>query len=150
MSKKSHSGADEDASQGQHSDSFASSPHAEHAAVFPPSLNGDSETFGEVKNNDVAAKAATIAVVGVGVALISAELLPGMLIGVAAAFLPGIGPKLRPVFKATVRAGYSAVRKTREVVAEAGEQIQDIVAEAKSENVSPVAPPTDPGAVPRA
>ncbi|MBV8550242.1 MAG: DUF5132 domain-containing protein [Acidobacteriaceae bacterium] len=149
MSKKSQT-ADEDHPHDQQADSFASSPHTEHEAVFPPVSNGDSGSFGEVKNDDIAAKAATIAVVGVGVALISAELLPGMLIGVAAAFLPGIGPKLRPFFRATVRAGYSAVRKTREVVAEAGEQIQDIVAEAKSEKVPPVPTPPDPHTVPHA
>jgi hypothetical protein len=102
----------------------------EHEAVFPPSEESD-ESAG--KNNDVAAKAATIAVVGVGVALISAELIPGMLIGVAAALLPGMGSKIKPFFKSTVRAGYTAVRKTREMMSEAGEQFQDIVAEAKSE-----------------
>jgi hypothetical protein len=93
------------------------------------------ENFGEeVKTNDIVAKAATVVVVGAGVALISAELIPGMLIGVAAAFLPGIGPKLRPLFKSTVRAGYSAVRKTREMMAEATEQMHDMVAEAKAEH----------------
>jgi hypothetical protein len=87
------------------------------------------------------AKAATIAVVGVGVALISAELLPGMLIGVAAAFLPGIGKNMRPFVKNTVKAGYTAVRKTREMVAEASEQVQDMLAEAKAEDIPPVPPP---------
>jgi hypothetical protein len=92
------------------------------------------ENFGEeVNKNDVVGKAATIAVVGVGVALISTELIPGMIIGVAAALLPGIGPKLRPLLKSTVRAGYSMVQKTREMVAEATEQVQDVVAEARAE-----------------
>jgi hypothetical protein len=72
----------------------------------------------------------------VGVALISTELIPGMLIGLAAAFLPGMGPKLRPLLKSTVRAGYSAVQKTRELVAEASEQMQDAVAEARAEHES--------------
>jgi hypothetical protein len=113
--------------------------NAHHNETFmPPADEGD---FGEVKNDDVLAKAATIAVVGVGVALISAELLPGMLIGVAAAFLPGIGPKMRPFLKSTVKAGYSAVRKTREMMAEASEQVQDMLAEAKAEDVAPVPPP---------
>jgi hypothetical protein len=100
---------------------------------------------GSAQNDDLVAKAATIAVVGVGVALISTELLPGMLIGVAAAMLPGIGPKLRPLLKTTVKAGYAAVRKTREMVAEAGEQVQDIIAEAKAEEAPPVAPPSAHG-----
>jgi hypothetical protein len=110
------------------------SHHEEHEAVFPPVT----ESSGETTGSDIAAKAATIIVVGAGVALISAELLPGMLIGVAAAFLPGIGPKMRPWLRSTVRAGYSAVRKTKEAMAEAGEQIQDIVAEAKAETKSQV------------
>jgi hypothetical protein len=109
------------------------------------------ENFGdEIKSNDIVAKAATIAVVGVGVALISTELIPGMLIGVAAAFLPGIGPKLRPLFKSTVRAGYSAMLKTREMVAEATEQMQDVVAEARADHASKKEPSSEtshPGAV---
>jgi len=105
--------------------------HAEDSAHAAPEI----ENFGEdVKSNDIVAKAATIVVVGAGVALISAELIPGMLIGVAAAFLPGIGSKMKPLFKSTVRAGYSAVRKTREMVAEAQEQMNDMVAEARAEH----------------
>ena len=128
----------------------ASGHGVEHEAVFP-SANGSSDHFEEGKNSDIVGKAATIAVVGVGVALISAELLPGMLIGVAAAFLPGIGPKLRPFLKSTVRASYSAVRKTREMMAEASEQIQDAIAEAKTDNVAPVpTPPPAPPATPHA
>lgn len=114
-------------------------------AAFAPPVESDGD-LGEVKNDDMVAKAATIAVVGVGVALISAELLPGMLIGVAAAFLPGIGPKMRPFLKSTVKAGYTAVRKTREMMAEASEQMQDMLAEAKAEEVPPVPPPPAHGA----
>jgi hypothetical protein len=111
----------------------AANGHADDLAQENPEL----ESFGEeVKSNDIVAKAATIAVVGVGVALISTELIPGMLIGLAAAFLPGLGPKLRPLLKSTVRAGYSAVQKTRELVAEATEQMQDAVAEAKAEHTA--------------
>jgi hypothetical protein len=112
--------------------------HREEVFAPTPDSNGG---FGGVKNDDILAKAATIAVVGVGVALISAELIPGMLIGVAAAFLPGLGPKVRPFLKNTVKAGYSAVRKTREMMAEASEQMQDMLAEAKAEDVPPVPPP---------
>jgi hypothetical protein len=101
------------------------------------------ESFGEEpKGNDIVAKVATIAVVGVGVALISTELIPGMLIGLAAAFLPGIGPKLKPLMKSTIRASYSAVQKTRELMAEASEQMQDAVAEARAEHESKGEPST--------
>jgi hypothetical protein len=109
--------------------------------------NSELENFGEEnKNNDVVAKVATIAVIGVGAALIATELIPGMLIGLAAAFLPGLGPKLRPMFKSTVRAGYAAVQKTREVVAEASESMEDVVAEAKADHESKAEKSTPPPA----
>lgn len=94
------------------------------------------EQLDEVSNNDAVGKIATIAVIGVGAALISAELIPGMLIGIAAAFIPGLGPKMRPFIKSTIRAGYSAVQKTKEMVAEASEQMQDVVAEARNEHAA--------------
>jgi hypothetical protein len=122
------------------------SPHSEPEVDLHPNTEHDDGGLatpenGDLKTDDVMVKAATIAVVGVGVALISAELLPGMLIGVAAAFLPGIGKNMRPFVKNTVKAGYTAVRKTREMVAEASEQVQDMLAEAKAEDVPPVPPP---------
>jgi hypothetical protein len=94
------------------------------------------EQLDEVSNNDTVGKIATIAVIGVGAALISAELIPGMLIGIAAAFVPGLGSKMRPLIKSTIRAGYSAVQKTKEMVAEASEQMQDVVAEARNEHAA--------------
>jgi hypothetical protein len=113
--------------------------HHDDSAFMPPAESVDD--LSATKNDDIVAKAATIAVVGVGAALISTELIPGMLIGVAAALLPGIGPKMRPFLKSTVKAGYNAVRKTREMMAEASEQVQDMLAEAKAEDVPPVPPP---------
>jgi hypothetical protein len=127
---------DHSATNGQHSPEHHADSQHDHEAVFPPS-GGQA---GDDTGSDIIGKAATIAVVGVGVALISAELIPGMLIGVAAAFLPGIGPKLRPFFKSTVKAGYSAFRKTREMVSEAGEQIQDVIAEVNTEHSHPATP----------
>ena len=94
------------------------------------------EQLDEVSNSDAVGKIATIAVIGVGAALISAELIPGMLIGLAAAFIPGMGPKMRPLIKSTIRAGYAAVKKTKEMVAEASEQMQDVMAEARSEHAA--------------
>ncbi len=80
----------------------------------------------------------TAAAVGVGVALIEPELIPGMLIGAGAwlapKLLPAIGGMLRPVMKGVVKAGYSATMAVREAVAEAGEQIDDMVAEARAEH----------------
>jgi hypothetical protein len=120
--------------------------HAGEASLMPPPEDAARSHFGEAKSDDIVAKAATIAVVGVGVALMSTELLPGMLIGVAAALLPGIGPKVRPFLKSTVKAGYTVVRKTREMIAEAGEQVQDMIAEAKAEDIAPVPPHAKPRA----
>jgi hypothetical protein len=83
-------------------------------------------------------KVATFAVVGLGAALIEAELIPGMLLGAAAMLMPDLVPKLgralRPIVKQTVRAGYAVVDRTREAMAEAGEQFEDIVAEVKAEH----------------
>jgi len=122
------------------SDNSHSTTH-DHEPIIAPPLD-DGAHLSDVKNNDIVAKAATIAVVGVAAAIVSAELIPGMIIGVAAAFLPGLGPKLRPFFKSTVKASYTAARKTREMFAEAGEQLQDMVAEAKAEEPPiPVPPP---------
>jgi hypothetical protein len=90
------------------------------------------------KDTTLGSKLATVAAIGVGVALIEAELIPGMLIGVAAmvapGFLPKLGNGLRPLVKGAVRAGYSLAERAKEAVAEAGEQFQDIVAEVKAEH----------------
>jgi hypothetical protein len=115
----------------------------DHDPITAPPLD-DAAHLGEVKNNDVVAKAATIAVVGVAAAIVSVELIPGMILGVAAAFIPGMSKNFRPWFKSTVKASYTAARKTREMFAEAGEQIQDMVAEAKAEQPPiPVPPPME-------
>ena len=90
-----------------------------------------------------AEKAATVALVGLGVALIEVELIPGMLIGIAAMAAPNLLPRLgnafRPLLKSTVKAGYALAERAREVAAEAGEQFQDVVAEAKAEHESAAA-----------
>lgn len=88
----------------------------------------------------LASKAATVAIIGLGIALIEVELIPGMLLGVAAVLAPTLFPKIgraiRPLVKGAVRAGYAMAEKARETVAEAGEHLQDIVAEVKSESAS--------------
>ena len=84
------------------------------------------------------ATVATIGVVGVGVAMVEAALLPGVLLGVAAVaapkYIPRLGSALTPIFRSTVRGVYKATQKTREIVAEAQEQVGDIVAEMEAEN----------------
>ena len=70
-----------------------------------------------------AATAATVAVVGIGAAVFEAALLPGIVLGVAAAWLPrhfhNIGEALNPLFRSTVRGAYKIGQKTREMVADA-------------------------------
>jgi len=96
------------------------------------------------QNDNLTNKVVTIAAIGVAVALIEVELIPGMLLGIGAALLPGFLPKLgdtlRPMVKSTVRASYAVAQKTREVFAEAHEQVQDMVAEAKMEHQTAGAP----------
>ena len=81
---------------------------------------------------------ATAALVGVGVAILEPELIPGILIGAGAVLapklFPALGGVLRPLVKGIVKAGYSAAMAVREVVAEAGEEVEDMVAEARAEH----------------
>src|SRR5215831_377908 len=80
---------------------------------------------------------ATVVVVAAGAALFEAALLPGIAIGVAAVAVPKYFPKLagalNPLFKSTVRGTYKFAQKSREMFAEAHEQVNDIVAEVKAE-----------------
>ena len=80
---------------------------------------------------------ATVVVVAAGAALFEAALLPGIAIGVAAVAAPKYFPKLvgalNPLFKSAVRGSYKLAQKSREMFAEAHEQVNDIVAEVKAE-----------------
>jgi len=86
---------------------------------------------------DVVATIATVAVVGVAAAAFEAALLPGIVVGVAAVavprYLPQIGAAINPLFRSTVRGAYKIGQKTKEMVAEAHEQVHDIVAEVHAE-----------------
>ena len=80
---------------------------------------------------------ATVAVVAVGAALFETALLPGLALGVAAVaapkYLPKLSAALNPLFKSTVRGTYKFAQKSKEMFAEAHEQVNDIVAEVKAE-----------------
>ena len=88
--------------------------------------------------NEAVTVAATVGVVAVGVALFEVALLPGMAIGVAAMlaprYVPKMGAALTPMFKSTVRGVYKFGQRTREMVAEAKEQVHDIVSEVHAED----------------
>jgi hypothetical protein len=81
--------------------------------------------------------AATVGVVAVGAALWEVALLPGIALGVAAMlaprYVPRVGSALTPMFRSSVRGVYKFGQKTREMMAEAKEQVNDIVAEVHAE-----------------
>ncbi|MGA8654010.1 MAG: DUF5132 domain-containing protein [Xanthobacteraceae bacterium] len=94
------------------------------------------EAAGEDRS-DMVATVATVAVVGIAAAAFEVALLPGIVLGVAAVaapkYLPKMGAALNPLFRSTVRGAYKIGQKTREMMAEAHEQVNDIVAEVHAE-----------------
>jgi len=92
---------------------------------------------GQDDNAVLVATAATVGIVGVGVAVFEAALLPGVVLGVAAMlvpkYVPRMGAALSPLFRSTVRGVYKVGQRTREMVAEAQEHVHDIVAEVNAE-----------------
>lgn len=103
----------------------------------------EDEGFPEVLEEEGSSLIGTV-VTGAAVALLKPDLLPGMAVGVAAALgpklLPALGGLLRPLVKTAVRAGYATAVATRGVVAEAGEQVQDMLAEARADTEVPRKP----------
>jgi hypothetical protein len=117
----------------------ANSEAAKVEAEAPATIEGDeAEAPAAEGGNEALATAATIGVVGVGVILFEAALLPGLILGVAAALapkaLPRIGDAVAPLFKSTVRGAYKVGRKAREAAAEAQEHMGDILAEVDAES----------------
>ena len=89
------------------------------------------------ENGGINKTVATVVVVAAGAALFEAALLPGLVLGVAAVaapkYLPKLGASLNPLFKSAVRGTYKLQQKSREMFAEAHEQIHDTLAEVKAE-----------------
>jgi len=80
----------------------------------------------------------TGALIGVA-ALIEPELLVGMAVGAGIAMASNWLPDLvtgtvRPLVKTAIKAGYAAATMAREMVSEASESVQDMVAEARAES----------------
>jgi hypothetical protein len=102
-----------------------------------PVPHDEAERTNSEDSGDLLPTVATVAIVGIGAAVFEAALLPGLVLGVAAMcvprFYPQIGSALDPLFKSTVRGAYQIGQKAREMVAEAQEQVQDIVAEVDAE-----------------
>ncbi len=77
----------------------------------------------DVRDRDTeVATAATVAVVGIGTAAFGAAMLPGLAVGVLAAwlpkYLPKVGETLNPLFRSTVRGAYKIGQKTREIASQ--------------------------------
>ncbi|HTC09034.1 MAG TPA: DUF5132 domain-containing protein [Acetobacteraceae bacterium] len=117
---------------------MTSEPHSTTTENAEPSTKPNGAAWA---CDDFTTKAATVGVIFVGAALIEAALIPGMVIGAAAAlapkFIPQIGATLQPLFRSAVRGAYKVGRKAREAAAEAHEQVQDIVAEVHAEATTP-------------
>jgi hypothetical protein len=98
----------------------------DEATAAAPAGNGD----------DFVVAATTVGVICVGAALFEAALIPGMVIGVAAMLapkaLPKLGAAVEPAFREAVRGTYKLGQKARHIIAEAEEQVHDIVAEEKA------------------
>ncbi|MBV8357332.1 MAG: DUF5132 domain-containing protein [Deltaproteobacteria bacterium] len=82
----------------------------------------------------------TGALIGVA-ALIEPELLIGMAVGAGIAMASNWLPDLvtgtvHPLVKTAIKAGYAAATMTREIVSEASESVQDMVAEVRAERGS--------------
>jgi hypothetical protein len=96
--------------------------------------------------DDFVTSAVTVGAVVAGAALFEAALIPGIIVGAAAVlapkYLPQIGAGLEPLVKYAIRGAYKIGQKTREVVAEAQEHVNDIVAEVNAEQEAAVATST--------
>ena len=94
-------------------------------------------TAGGDDYDSMLATAATVAVVGAGVLIFEAALLPGLVLGIATMMvpqhLPKIGALVNPLVKSTLRVAYKAGQKTKEIFAEVQEQMHDIAAEVDAE-----------------
>jgi hypothetical protein len=118
-------------------DDRAATPSLDGFAKYDQLLPTESVQTNSEDPGDLFPTVATVAVVGVGAAVFEAALLPGLVLGVAAMcvprYFPQIGSALQPLFRSTVRGASQIGQKTREVIAEVHEQVQDIVAEVDAE-----------------
>jgi hypothetical protein len=122
--------------------------HGDSSAMEGASAHESHDTadvFVGDRSNEAVTTAATVGIVAVGAALFEVALLPGIALGVAAMlapkYVPKMGAALAPMFKSTVRGAYKFGQKTREMVAEATEQVHDIVAEVHAEGDAAKAAP---------
>jgi hypothetical protein len=100
--------------------------------AVPASQAGDAPESHN-RTNEAVMAVATVGAVAVGAAVFEIALIPGIAIGVAAMvvpkYVPKVGSALMPMFRASVGGAYRLGHKAREMMAEAKEQLRDIVAE---------------------
>jgi hypothetical protein len=110
---------------------------AKDASARPTKTEGSPEETRDDRGTDIVTATATIGAIGVVVALFDVALIPGMVIGVAAAFapryVPRVGERLEPLFDRTVKGAVKLTKKARSAVAEAQERVDDIAAEVDAE-----------------
>lgn len=80
-----------------------------------------------------------------GGSLVSNVLIGAAVVVLAPVVVPAVLAGMRPVAKTLIKGGVLVYDKTREMVAEAGEQVSDIVAEARAELTT--ATPSEPSHV---
>ena len=116
--------------------SIADSPAGNRTAVMA-GRPVRTPTAEEPDEGEFVTSAVTVGAIMVGAALIETALIPGIIVGAAAVlvpkYLPQIGSTLQPLVKYAIRGAYKVGQKTREVVAEAQEHVNDIVAEVNAE-----------------
>jgi hypothetical protein len=109
----------------------------ENSAAAGTAIEGHDTAEAHAGTNEAVTVAATVGVVAVGAALFEIALLPGIALGVAAMlapkYVPKVGTALTPMFRSSVRGVYKIGQKSREMFAEAKEQVHDIVAEVHAE-----------------
>jgi Protein of unknown function (DUF5132) len=83
----------------------------------------------------ISGTAIAVTAVGIGAVAFEAALLPGVILGVAAMWLPhDVRQAFAPLAKSAVRGVYKIGQKSKELIADVQEQMQDIVAEVDAEN----------------
>ena len=87
------------------------------------------------RHSGISGTALAVTAVGIGAVAFEAALLPGVILGVAAMWLPhDVRRAFAPLAKSTVRGVYRIGQKSKELIADVQEQIQDIVAEVDAED----------------
>ena len=106
----------------------------------PPPSVAEAPASGSVARDMAVATAATVAVVGVGAVVFEVALIPGIVLGVAAALAPQLAPRVRsalnPVFRGAVGHSYRLGLKSRRVLAKAQDHVRDFVADVTAETGS--------------